>query len=263
MKAQVQNFTIINVLSKNLMQPNTGSKQMKIPYEMYASGDYLKNHPSWDIEDSPWKATKIVEILEEKNIMPTSICEIGCGAGYVMAELRKSYPQSDLFGYDIAEDASKFWSNHQPLNIEFKIGDFFVLNQRKYDVILLLDVIEHLPDPLNFLSNLHGQAKYYVFHIPLDLSALTVFVEKSILEGRRINGHIHYYTKNIALSLLNESGYKILECKYSGAAFNAPRRTWKTKLASVPRYLAYALNKDWGVRALGGETLWVLAKSKE
>ena len=34
----------------------------------------------------------------------------------------------------------------------------------------------------------------------------------------------------------------------------------KTRFAAIPRRIAYAVNKDIGVRLLGGETLLVLAK---
>jgi hypothetical protein len=34
----------------------------------------------------------------------------------------------------------------------------------------------------------------------------------------------------------------------------------KTRLVALPRRIAYAVNKDFDVRLLGGETLLVLAK---
>ncbi len=46
----------------------------------------------------------------------------------------------------------------------------------------------------------------------------------------------------------------------TNAAFGAPKRTWKSRLAGVPRGAIYALNKDLGVRLLGGETLMVLSQ---
>jgi hypothetical protein len=52
------------------------------------------------------------------------------------------------------------------------------------EVLMMLDVIEHLADPHDFLSKLHGKAKYYVFHIPLDLSAVSVFRETPLLYVR-------------------------------------------------------------------------------
>jgi len=51
---------------------------------------------------------------------------------------------------------------------------------------------------------------------------------------------------------------KYLSSDYTGAAFNTPQATFKTRLAQLRRLL----NKDVGVRLLGGETLMVLAKAK-
>ncbi len=233
---------------------------MNYPEDKYISSDYLKRNPTWDSEDSPWKAALVADSLQSSNLVPNSICEVGCGAGGVLSELRRSYPQTELFGYDIAPDAARFWAEHQRADIQFHVGDFFALNERTYDVVLLLDVIEHVADPFEFLANLRGAAEYYVLHIPLDLSAITVLREKPLLYQREKVGHIHYFTKNLALSLLIECGYGVIDWKYTGATLNAPRRTWKTRLGSVPRRVAYSLSKDWGVRALGGETLIVLAQ---
>ena len=79
---------------------------------------------------------------------------------------------------------------------------------------------------------------------------------------RRKVGHLHYYTRSLALALLEECGYEVREARYTGAAFNAPQRTWKTRAASLARRAVYALGKDLGVRLLGGETLLVLARPR-
>ncbi len=163
---------------------------------MYASGDYLKENPSWHSEDSPWKAGKIREILQACQVTPSSICEVGCGSGNILAELRGFYPQTEIFGYDIAPDATRLWSERERDNITFQIGDFFVLNKRNYDAILLIDVIEHVAYPITFFANFRGKAKYYLLHIPLALSASTVLREKPLIEVRKAVGHIHYLTKN-------------------------------------------------------------------
>lgn len=235
---------------------------MKLIDTKYIAGDYFRHNPSWGIEDSPWKASLVIKILNSNSIVPVSICDIGCGAGKVLSELRHVYPHAELYGYDIAPDVSHFWSQYKQENINFYLGNFFELNTKTYDVILLLDVIEHIQDPFSFLSNLLGIANYYVFHIPLDISAINVLREKPILIARKKVMHINYFTKNLALSLLDECGFLVIDWQYSGAAFNAPRRTFKTKLANIPRRLLYWINKEIGVRALGGETLVVLAKTR-
>jgi hypothetical protein len=233
------------------------------PSDLYTSGEYLEKNPTWDLEDSDWKADLIFSLLNKAVIAPSSICEIGCGAGGVLARLRSLYPSAELRGYDISPDVARFWPRQGSMKIDFTVGDFLELDRNTYDVVLLIDLIEHLNDPRSFLRSLHGSARYFVFHIPLDLSALTVLREEPILNVRRKVGHIHYYTKNIALELLTESGYQVLDWQYSGAAFTSPKRTWKTRVAAIPRAFVYGLNKDLGVRLLGGETLFVLATPEQ
>ena len=228
----------------------------------YISHEYLHQNPTWDFEDSPWKAQRVSEILTSANCEPSSICEVGCGAGGVLAKLRQVFPDAELLGYDIAPDAEKFWSIHTWADISFKVGDFFELNQRYFDVLLLLDVIEHLENPFDFLRRLRAYGHFFVFHIPLDLSATNILRKSPLLQARSRVGHLHYFTKDLALSLLRECHYHVLDCRYTGAAFTSPKRNWKTRLAKLPRLLAYALSKDVGVRLLGGETLMILAQAR-
>jgi SAM-dependent methyltransferase len=237
--------------------------QLTNPTNRYLNDEYRAHNPTWDVEDSPWKAALAKGMLERGRISPRSFCDVGCGAGFVLAELRRSYADAELYGFDIAPALPDFWKRHEGSAIQFELGDFVASNSRHYDVVLCLDVIEHIPDPFAFLSGIRGSANYFVFIIPLDLSAMTVARERPLLRQRREVGHIHYFTKNLALSLLRECGYSVVEWSYSGAALRAPRKTWKTRLAVLPRLLAQVPNRDFGVRLLGGETLVVLASTEK
>jgi hypothetical protein len=229
--------------------------------KLYTNGRYLEQNPAWDREDSPWKADQVEGILRLNRIEPGSICEVGCGAGGVLAALRLRYPDNEMAGYDISPHAAHFWQHHAGLNIDFQVGDFLA-DVDCFDTILLLDVLEHLADPHTFLSRIKTRAKHFVIHFPLDLSASSVLRESPLLVARRKVGHIHYFTRGLALELLDESGFAVVENHYTGAAFNTPQAGFKTRLAELPRRIAYALNKELGVRLLGGETLMVLAKPK-
>lgn len=228
----------------------------------YTSSNYLDSNPSWDIEDSPWKASKVYELLTRRGIAPKTIVDVGCGAGLVLAELQKQWPEASYSGYDIAPDAERFWEAPRTAGIKLLVGDFTKTSSPHFDVLLALDVLEHLQDPFDFLVRLKGRANHYVFHFPLDLSAISVLRESPLLRVRKKVGHIHYYTRGLATALLEDCGYDIVEARYTGAAFNAPQRSFKTWLASVPRRLARLANPDWGVRLFGGETLMVLATAK-
>ncbi len=230
--------------------------------QKYLTRDYLDKNPTWDVEDSPWKARHVMDLLAKCKEEPTTICEIGCGAGGILNALSRSLPNARLYGFDIAPDVILFWERFKTPQIEFTLGDFLEINARTYDVILLLDLIEHLQDPFHFLHRVSNSTKYIICHIPLDLSAISVLREKPLLHVREKVGHIHYYTKNIAIALLEGCGYRIVHWAYTGAGFTAPQRSISTKMAGAFRKAVFSLNRDWGARLLGGETLMVLAEPR-
>ena len=235
-------------------------KDQDIVANRYISKEYLELNPTWDSEDSPWKALHVLEMLRAHDLYPRNLADIGCGAGQVLAELKKSLPDTDMMGFDIAPDAQAFWKQKAVSGITLRLGDFFQLAEEHYDVLLLLDVLEHVRDPHDFLEKLKTYGDHFIIHLPLDLSASSVLREEPLLYVRRKVGHIHYFTCRLALALLAECGYEVIDWKYTGAAFTAPQRNWKTRAVSVFRRVAYALSKDFGVRLLGGETLIVLAR---
>lgn len=228
----------------------------------YLTGEYAEKNPDWDSLDSPWKAARVAELLRRHGVQPRSIAEVGCGAGGVLAALRPLFPTAELHGFDIAPGAVRFWERHRDADIRFTLGDFLTLSTWRYDLLLVLDVVEHLGDPFAFLERLRAHGQQVVFHFPLDLSAVAVVREKPLLHVRSLVGHVQYFTRGLALALLDECGYEVVEAKYTGAAFTAPQRSWKTRLAGVARRLAYAIDRDMGVRLLGGETLMVLARPR-
>jgi Methyltransferase domain len=225
----------------------------------YLDGSYFSQNPDWDRNDSPWKAAIVISVLREAGLSPKCICEVGCGAGGVLATLRQAFSDAALVGFDIAPDAAAFWNALARDDIEFRCEDFTTADSGHYDLLLLLDVLEHLSDPFTFLEAIRHRASHFIFHFPLDLSALSIVQEKKLLVLRETVGHIHYYTKNIALALLRESGFNPVRWRYTNASLTGPNAGVANRFARLPRRIAYALNKDVGVRLLGGETLMVLA----
>lgn len=226
----------------------------------YRDGTYLKNNPNWDRQDCLWKANLVNNILNEFKITLKSVCEIGCGTGDVLVHLKQFYPNCEFTGYDISPQVKQFWEEHKADGIHFQCGDFLELDKQNYDCILLLDVIEHLSNPFHFLDAVQKKAQYFVFHFPLDLSVSTIMREKTLLNARAQVGHIHYFTKGLALAILQDAGFNILHYQYTNTYLKGPGRSLKTRIAGLPRRLFNWVDKDFGVRLLGGETLIVLAK---
>ncbi len=233
--------------------------KIKTIEQRYIDQTYLRDNPTWDNEDAPWKAKHIYNILQRVNAEPKSICDIGCGTGGILFELNKKYPNTEFSGYDISPNLEEFWKKYREYGIEFHQGKLDLSQLPIFDVVLVIDVLEHLADPFTFLQSIQGKAKYYVFHIPLDLSALSVLREKPLVNVRGKVGHVHYYTKTLALMMLEEAGFNVNSWHYTSAYKTVPVKNIKTKLAMIPRQLFQSINKDLAVRVLGGETLMVLA----
>jgi SAM-dependent methyltransferase len=248
-------------MAKSDLRPTLGSQNVVV--QRYLSEEYIEHNPSWDLEDSPWKADLVRQILKRQGWQPGSIVEVGCGAGGVLAALRESFPKAQMHGFDIAPAAAQLWSKHSTSGISFTLGDFLSNGEESYDLVLLLDVVEHLANPFEFLARVRPRGRRFVFHFPLDLSALNVLRESPLLHARAKVGHLHYFTKSLALELLDECGYEVLDARFTGAALNAPQRSWKSRLMGILRHIAYALHHDVAVRLLGGETLIVLARPRD
>ena len=55
------------------------------------SGNYLLLNPTWDAEQSPWKAKLIQNLLEKHQIKFDKLSEIGCGAGQILVKLARIF----------------------------------------------------------------------------------------------------------------------------------------------------------------------------
>lgn len=228
--------------------------------QIYEDGTYLDNNPGWHEEDSPWKAKQIERMIKENSLNPKTICEIGCGAGGVLNQLSKLYVGGEFVGYEISPQAFELCSKKLKTNLTYRLADLLEDDIAHFDIAMAIDVFEHVEDYFSFLRKLKEKAEYKIFHIPLDLSVQAVFRSSPILRGRRLVGHIHYFTKETALETLKDTGYSIIDYFYTEGSLELPNRGWKASLLRIPRKIMFSLNKDFAVRLLGGYSLMVLAK---
>ena len=224
------------------------------------NGEYLKNNPNWHVEDSPWKAQQISKMLSRNPINPKTIAEIGCGAGEILNQLYASMPNDTNFtGFDISKDAINLAKTREKDRLTFK-HENFIETDHQFDLLLMIDVFEHVDDYLGFLKLCKNKSKYTVFHIPLDLSINGILRNKLIL-GRNTVGHLHYFMKETALATLKDAGYEIVDFFYTAGSLDLPRKTMKSKIAVLPRKLMYKANQDMAAKTLGGFSLMVLTKN--
>lgn len=228
---------------------------------IYEDGTYLEENPTWHQEDSPWKAKQVSKILKRNKINPSTICEIGCGAGEILACLAHEYGDSVTFsGYEVSPQAFEICVQKEQPNIKFFLKNLFDEEKSTFDVVMAIDVFEHIEDYFNFLRKLRGKGVYKIFHIPLDLSVQAVLRSSPIMRSRLSVGHLHYFTKETALATLRDTGYEVVDHFYTSGSLELPNRGWKAILLKLPRKWFFAIHPDLTARILGGFSLLVLAR---
>ena len=229
--------------------------------DIYKDGTYKTHNPTWGQEDSQWKSSLILSMLQSHNIKPDRIAEIGCGAGGVLAAVVDGLPgASQAEGWDPSPLAIEMAKARSHDRLRYFNGHLLDTD-KTYDLILCIDVFEHVPDYFGFISALRERAEHFVFHIPLDMNCSAI-LRNLHADIRESIGHLHYFTRSTALATLKDCGYQILDEHYTQAALArlGGHRGWRTELANVARRL---LADDLSAKLLGGYSLLVLASSSD
>lgn len=228
---------------------------------IYVTGAYNDMVPSWHVEESVGKAREILRLLARHHLRPHTICEVGCGVGEVLRQLERALPgYCEFTGYDISPQAIEQARTRENDRLHVHLGDFRTDDTRTYDMLLVLDVVEHLEDYYSFLRSLKSRGTYKVFFFPLDLSVQSVIRPHGLLHTREAYAHLHYFTRETALRALEDTGYHIVDAVYTSDALDSPTELRGRRLLKWPRKLAFAINHDFAVHLLGGYRLLVLAK---
>lgn len=232
---------------------------LKITYQ-YNNGDYLSKNSNWHQEDSPYKSKLVIQMLTKNKVDFKSCADVGCGAGLVTEILAKYYNDKEFFGFDLSQDAQSFWKDKKKTkNILFKKQDI-LLHSNIFDLVICLDVFEHIPNYYQFLSDLKSRSNFFIFNIPLDMSVIKL-ITPGLKIAREKVGHIHYFNKYTALKTLEDCGYEVLDCKLC-APFktNKPRNNLQRIMLPI-RLLSLIFGDQISSTLFGGYSLMVFAKT--
>lgn len=159
----------------------------------------------------------------EKVDSQSKVLDVGCATGYFARELKKK--NCRVWGVEKEEKASKRAKRYCEDVFKEDIESIAALPLRKkfFDYILLLDVLEHLKNPLKavlFLKPyLKDEGKVIisvpnVAHIKVRLNLLLGkfnYEEKGIMD----RNHLKFFTKETFLNLLDEAELNIDELDFS------------------------------------------------
>jgi SAM-dependent methyltransferase len=231
------------------------------PDVLYTGGEYLQRHPTWHAEDSAWKAEMVLRMIRRSGLSPRSVCDVGCGAGELLRELQgRLGVDRELCGYELSPQAYELCRPKANEGLRFVLKDVRE-EDRRYDVMLVIDVVEHVEDCFAFLRSLRDVAGHQIFHIPLDLSAQGVLRGYPLKDAWQSVGHLHAFTKETALLTLEQAGYRVLDWFYTARSIDHPAPALRSRIARWPRKALFRVHPDFAVRLMGGFSLMVLTAS--
>ena len=244
-------------VGKSANEPENAASQRN----RYSDGRYLLSNPDWHASDAPWKARQIGDMLVRNATPFSTAVEVGCGTGGVVRALAQRFPRSKFEGYDVSPDVARLWPATEPPNLSLHLADARS-EAKRWDLLLLIDVFEHVEDYLGFLRRWNRSARYFIFHIPLELH-VSALLRNSLVAARRKVGHLHHFSKATALATLEDTGFHVLESCYTPLALegSVSVRSSLTGLANVPRRLISSVSADLAASLLGGYSLLVLAEA--
>jgi SAM-dependent methyltransferase len=224
----------------------------------HVNGSYFQKHPTWHTEYSSWKAEKIYHFLQRNNLHPKRIGEVGCGAGEVLKQLQlKMEPDVRFWGWDIAPPAIEMARTRENERLKFALADVGAIETPPLDLLLALEVVDHVENYLGFMRMLKSRAALKLFSFSLDISAQSALRPGAFLQRRNVHSHLHHFNSETALSALEYTGFEILDwCNPP----NLPSASTLATLAKPIRTVMHSLAPGLTVRMLGGYSLLVLAR---
>ncbi len=182
--------------------------------EMY-SRDSLSFKNSLSKVNNLELTTTIDELNLIRQSAPAKLLEIGCGAGNFL--LRAQNAGYDVTGIDLDKKAINFVTNKLNLNA-YNCSLEDLDPKSKYDIIVLLGVFEHIPDPNKFLINIKSFLRKngeLIIGVP-NLRSINCWVSKFSRHSWDMflePGHIYHYNHKNLRELFKKHGYKLTNWK--------------------------------------------------
>ena len=155
------------------------------------------------------------------------VLEIGCGSGATLGWLRQNYQAVHTVGVEIAEVAAeKARSFADEVHcLDFERHDL-PSGAQKFDLVLCLDVLEHMVDPWAVVGRLATQylddggtllvslpnVRHYSVVLPLLFSGRWDYEDAGLLDRT----HLRFFTKASAQALLSHPQFGQVTCTAAG-----------------------------------------------
>ena len=175
----------------------------------YISDEYIAKNPSLHEEDSPWKVSKIIPLIDSFVRYSTkdeiNLLDVGGGAGLILdatsVYIEKNHGITvNKFAVDLSPGMLKIQKDRNP-DLKKALNEDICktsLADKEIDLTLTIDLLEHVANPTEALEELKRVSKFVIFKVPLEDNLFLRtwnFVGRKKPRQRAIEtvGHINVY----------------------------------------------------------------------
>jgi 2-polyprenyl-3-methyl-5-hydroxy-6-metoxy-1,4-benzoquinol methylase len=147
------------------------------------------------------------------------VLDVGCGNGHILELLQSiGIPKTNLFGVEMNEAQMKRLRDDGYQAFNGRIEDVApLLSDTKFDLILLLQVLEHVEHPatmIDTLSKMLAPGGVLILETPNSQSLDVDLFSKSYWGGYHFPRHFNIFDKNTLHRLVKQNGLDVLSTKY-------------------------------------------------
>jgi len=173
--------------------------------DIYNDNTYISNNPNLHREDSDFKFDQIARLFEVYPLPETKvkILDVGGGAGDLGYKVAEYFVSQGLSVEFVALDLSS-----EMLSVQAKCNPHIdrTLNcsiqdcpEDGFDIVLMIDVIEHVPEKDAVARRLNEISKFIVYNIPIEINAVDLIRNVKMggrlyAEQTRSIGHVHFFS---------------------------------------------------------------------
>jgi 2-polyprenyl-3-methyl-5-hydroxy-6-metoxy-1,4-benzoquinol methylase len=149
---------------------------------------------------------------------PSSLLDVGCGEGVLVQQWAKRLGGARVVGIDLEEPSIQAgWAERQEPNLEYRVmrAESLPFADSEFDVVTAIEVLEHVPDPEQTLSEMARCAqRHLLVSVPREPLWRMLNMARGAYWSDLGNtpGHLNHWSKRSFVGLLSRYG-KVAEAR--------------------------------------------------
>ena len=148
-------------------------------------------------------------LLDRGPTPPATVLEVGLGEGEVSARVRRRYTEARMVGIDLPDpELASAWDDKE---LAGAFADICALPfaDGMFDLVLVIEVLEHVPDPVAALAEVRRVARG---HLVASVPREPVWRAANLARGKYLKdlgntpGHVNHWSKRSFVSMLSQHG---------------------------------------------------------